>query len=224
MRICRVDIDALVDDCFGDLAIEDLRRPALDLSAHPGISTWLAAEEQEAVNRFKSLKRQVEWLAGRLAVKTLVSACLAPDIATATVTVAHEPQGAPFLPQFPDHCLSITHAGRMAVAAVSLDADRAIGIDVEHLPVPAGESFLSLAFSARERAALDPSDPLSVARAWTLKEAYLKYIRRGFHKSLHRVEFLNGALLEDGRPAPVRWTTTMPAPDHLLAVVYGPCP
>ncbi len=223
IRLCRVDIEVLVHDWLGDPALADLRRPARDLGALPCINEWLAPEERETVNRFKSLKRQVEWLAGRLAVKRLVAECLDPGLSPTAVTVVLEPGGAPKLAAFPDHCLSITHAGQFAAAAVSLDPALAIGIDIERLPIPADAAFLNLAFSDRERIAFDPADRLAPAQAWILKEAYLKYIRQGFHRSLHRVEFLEGLLLEEGRPAPVRWTVTAPDPDHLLAVVWGPC-
>lgn len=221
IRLCRVDMEVLVREWFGALPSADLRRPARDLSPYPWFDPWLAPGEREIVNGFKSLKRQVEWLAGRLAVKTLVAACFDSGLGAIAVTVSREPGGAPFLPAFPDHCVSITHAGRFAVAALGLDPSIGVGIDLERLPIPSDPAFLGLAFSARERAVLDPSDPEELARAWTLKEAYLKYIRRGFDQRLHRVELLDGAMLEDGRPAPVRWTMETPSPDHRLAVVWG---
>jgi 4'-phosphopantetheinyl transferase len=223
IRLCQVDIQALVRDWFGDSGIEGLRRPARDLSSIAALQDWLAPGEWEAVQGFKALKRQVEWLAGRLAVKTLVAACLDARLASVNVTVAYEPQGAPYLPLFPGHCLSITHAGRWAAAAVSLDRTRAIGIDIERLSIPGTQAFIDLVFSAREQAGLDRSDPLALARAWTLKEAYLKYIRRGFHRSLRQVELIDGRLLDGGRPAAVQWTVTGTVPDYLLAVVFGPC-
>jgi 4'-phosphopantetheinyl transferase len=221
IRICRVDMAALIQRWFGHMAMEDLRRPARRFDAHPRIEAWLAPEEQEALNHFKSFKRQVEWLAGRLAVKALVAGCLGAELPAPEIRVAHDPQGAPFLPGFPDHCISITHAGRFAAAAVSLDPRIALGIDIERLPIPAGDAFLKVAFSDRERQALDPGDGQALARSWTLKEAYLKYIRQGFHRSLHRVEWLNGRLLDGGRTAPVHWEVMAPSPDHRLAVVWG---
>ena len=68
----------MVRDWFGDLTLEDLRRPGRDLSTCASIDPWLAPGELETVQRFKSFKRQVEWLAGRLAVKNLVADCLDP--------------------------------------------------------------------------------------------------------------------------------------------------
>lgn len=221
---CLVDIQSLVGEWFGDLGIENLRRPARDLSALAAIRDWMTPDELETVQGFKALKRQVEWLAGRLAVKTLVGACLEAKLPPMDITVSHEPQGAPYLPLFPGHCLSITHAGRWAAAAVSLDPDLALGIDIERLSIPATQGFLDLVFSPREQAALDWSDPLARTRAWTLKEAYLKYIRRGFHRSLRRVELIDGKLLDGGRLAPVQWTVARTVPDYLLAVVFGPHP
>ena len=221
IRICQVDIQALVRDWFGDLGIENLRRPARDLSSIAAIRDWL---EWETAQGFKALKRQVEWLAGRLAVKALVSDWLDASLPPVDITVAHEPRGAPYLPLFPGHCLSITHAGRWAAAAVSLDPALALGIDIERLSIPGTQGFLDLVFTPREQAALDRSDPLALTRAWTLKEAYLKYIRRGFHRSLHQVELIDGKLLDGGRPAPVQWTVTRMASDYLLAVVFGPHP
>jgi 4'-phosphopantetheinyl transferase len=222
IRLCLVDIQALVRDWFGDLEIENLRRPARDLSALAALRDWLAPAEWETVQGFKALKRQVEWLAGRLAVKTLVTACLDAKLPPMDITVSHEPRGAPSLPLFPGHCLSITHAGRWAAAAVSLHPARALGIDIERLSIPATQGFLDLVFSPREQAALDWSDPLARTRAWTLKEAYLKYIRRGFHRSLRRVELIDGKLLDAGRPVAVQWTVARTLPDYLLAVVFGP--
>jgi 4'-phosphopantetheinyl transferase len=222
IRLCQVDIQVLARDWWGDFLLADLRRPARGLSPAAPIDAWLAPVEQKVLERFKSFKRQVEWLAGRLAVKTLAGACLDPDLPPTAVTVSHEPDGAPVLPAFPRRCISITHGGRFAVAALSLDPAQAIGIDIERMPLPAGEAFLRLAFSQRERAVLDPVDQLALARAWTLKEAYLKYIRRGFHRNLQGVEFLDGKLLDGGREAPVRWTFGAPDPDHLLAVLFGP--
>jgi 4'-phosphopantetheinyl transferase len=224
IRLCQVDIQTLVKDWFGDLGIENLRRPARDLSTLGAIRDWLAPGEWEAVQGFKALKRQVEWLAARLAVKTLVTACLDARLAPKDITVAYESQGAPCLPLFPGHCLSITHAGRWAAAALGRDPARAVGIDIERRRIPTDPAFLHLVLSDREQAALDESDPLALVRAWTLKEAYLKYIRRGFHRSLRQVEFLDGQLLEDGRPAPVRWKVVPLDPDHVLAVVDGPRP
>jgi len=224
IRLCRVDIEALVRDWSADLGSENLRRPARDFSTLAGIRDWLAPGELETVQGFKALKRQVEWLAGRLAVKALVSACLDASLSPVDITVAHEPRGAPFLPLFPGRCLSITHSGRWAAAAVSLDSALAIGIDIERLSVPGTQGFLDLVFSTREQAALDRSDPLALARGWTLKEAYLKYIRRGFHRSLHQVELIEDKLLDGGRPAPVQWTVARTGPDYLLAVVFGPRP
>ena len=222
IRLCQVDIQALTRDRFGDLALEDLRRPARNLSWQWPINQWLTAIELETVNRFKALKRQVEWLAGRLAVKTLVTRYIDPQRPPAAVAVAHETEGAPFLPDYPETCISITHAGRFAVAAISLDPHAALGIDIERLPIPSDDDFLGLVFSDRERAALNPADPPALARAWTLKEAYLKYIRQGFHHSLQRVEILDGLLLDGGRPAPIGWKTQTTPPDHLLTVVWGP--
>lgn len=224
IRLCQVDIQTLVEDWFGDLEIEGLRRPARDLSSIAALREWLAPGEWEVVRGFKALKRQVEWLAGRLAVKTLVTMCLDARLAPGAITVAHEPHGAPYLQLFPDHCLSITHAGRWAAAAVSLDSARAVGIDIERRRIPTDRSFLQLVLSDREQKAFDGSDSLALVRAWTLKEAYLKYIRRGFHRSLRQVEFLDGRLLEGGRPAPVRWKASALDCDHLLAVVDGPHP
>jgi 4'-phosphopantetheinyl transferase len=224
IRLCQVDIEALVRDWFGDLEIGDLRRPARDLSFIAALRDWLAPGEWEAVQGFKALKRQVEWLAGRLAVKTLVTACLDARLAPGAITVAYEPHGAPYLPLFPDHCLSITHAGRWAAAALSLDPARAVGIDIERRRIPTNPAFLQLLLSDREQTALDGSDALALVRTWTLKEAYLKYIRQGFHRSLRQVAFLDGRLLEGGRPAPVRWNASVLDSDHLLAVVDGPHP
>lgn len=221
IHLCRVDLDRFQAVWLPALGGADRRRPSVAIEADSPAAGLLHPAELETVNRMAALKRQVEWLAGRYAVKMLAAAYLTECPAFA-IRVAREAGGAPFLPAFPEHGVSITHAGRFAVAALGLDPLISMGIDLERLPIPSDEAFIELAFSGRERAGLDPSDPESLARAWTLKEAYLKYIRRGFDQSLHRVEFLDGVMLAEGRAAPVHWTVTAPAKNYRLSVVWGP--
>jgi len=58
--------------------------------------------------------------------------------------------------------------------------------------------ILSVAFSDREQTLSENSSWQGVYKNWTLKEAYLKYIREGFHESLKKVEVIGNSIIHNG--------------------------
>ena len=186
----------------------------------------LAASEIARVNTFKSLKRQIEWMAGRLAAKTLGQSLAEDEPAITDLRVAHDPQGAPYLERQPEFSLSISHAHEYAVAGLHHHTDTAIGLDLEkHQPIDIA-IMLRTAFSAREGRRLDPADQTRFFACWTLKEAYLKYLGRGFRESLKQIEILGDARIVDhGEPvAGLSVRVLPPFPAYTLAIVSGPRP
>lgn len=88
--------------------------------------------------------------------------------------MARDGKGKPFFPDFPHRCFNLSHAGPLALCALS-DLGP-VGVDVE--PVrPHRPDLPRYVMSDRELAAFDGSWA-DFARIWTLKEAYAKYLGR----------------------------------------------
>ena len=151
---------------------------------------FLCAEEMIRLNAFKSLKKQVEWMAGRYIIKRMVQHFFQKKMDLRQITIDYQVQGAPFIKNSPDIAISISHSGDIASAAISTAYGTALGLDLEKIKKAPTKAFMELAFTAGEREAMGEK-PEDIFRAWTLKEAYLKYIKKGFHESLHRVEVLD---------------------------------
>jgi 4'-phosphopantetheinyl transferase len=159
--------------------------------------TFLTGNELDQLNRFKVLKKQVEWACGRFAGKSLVRDLLMPDKGLEEVRIAYRTQGAPYVEDLEGHCLSLSHSGEFTAAALGLVPGKVLGIDIEAVgPMPT-PGFMKTAFTAGEIEAMAPGKE-AVFRCWTLKEAYLKYIGKGFNESLHHVEVLGDTIRHRG--------------------------
>ena len=159
---------------------------------------FLNPEEMERINTFKALKKQVEWLCGRFSAKTLAQEFLMPDHGLAQVKIDYLEQGAPYLTAFEDHCLSLSHSGIYTAAALVMEPNILMGIDIEAVGPRPGHAFMKTAFTARQIKNMG-NCAHDVFVSWTLKEAYLKYIRKGFNESLHRVEIIKGRIYHHGQ-------------------------
>lgn len=226
LQLCFLVLGDMLQRHLPQLDRNDYRRqPPIALDQAHALRALLSAEEMAQVNRFKALKRQVEWLAGRIAVKTLVVRSLKPELPPTAVQICHHAQGAPYLSCAPDIPLSISHAGGYAVAGLLPDPAQALGLDIEQMEARAVSAIRSTAFSEEERRALPSTDPDPVFRRWCLKEAFLKYIGRGFHENLTRVEILDGTIRHNGQAVPhLTLRLARPFPGHILAVISGPRP
>jgi len=182
---------------------------------------FLSGDEIEQVNGFKSLKKQVEWIGGRYALKTLV-AMTHPAAGTARqVQIAYEPRGAPYLVNNPGISISISHAGEYALAGVCGDAERRIGLDVERIGGRGLAEVMRVAFTDREIAAVNNS-PDEACRIWTCKEAYLKFVKTGFRESLKRVDVSGSTIVHGGVPVSGLGIRSLRVGErYLLTVVYS---
>ncbi len=227
LTLACVPINGFLRHYLPTLAIEDWRRGRpRPIQADDFARPLLARSEIDRVNTFKSLKRQTEWMAGRLAAKALAQTGRDEALALEEIRVAHRAQGAPYLKHRPSLSLSISHAHDYAVAGLHRDSDMALGLDLEkHQPLDI-PLMLRTAFSAREERYLDPTDQDRFFASWTLKEAYLKYLGRGFRESLKQIEILEDArIIDHGQPvAGLAVRILQPFPDYTLAIVCGPRP
>ncbi len=207
--------------------------PAPDTGARPMAlaagdfsAPLLAVGEIEKVNAFKSHKRQAEWMAGRLAAKTLAAWAADHHGPLPDIGIAHHPEGAPYFAPRPDLSLSISHAGSYATAGLTRSGGTALGLDIERIRALDIESILPVAFSDRERRHLDSTDRHRFFECWTLKEAYLKYLGRGFRENLKTVEILDGTTIRHAGEivAGLQIRILRPFPGYTLAIVCGPRP
>lgn len=184
----------------------------------PFLSVW----ELEIVNTFKNLKRQLQWMAGRFAVKQLALRLIAPGRDARTMEIHHEPMGAPVLPAIFDIPISIAHSGEIAVAAMGLNNTCQVGVDVEKILAIDMDGILRIAFSPREQSALQGRPLSDFYRAWTLKEAFLKLIRKGFHEDMKQVEISGDQIYHEGRLMDhLQIVSRFIGPQHIFSMIYS---
>lgn len=94
----------------------------------------------------------------------------------ADATIGHTAWGAPFIEQYPDISLSVSHSRRLA--AVAIDPTRPIGLDIEE-PREQLHRVASRFLAADELAILESITDrealtFELVQAWTIKEALVK--------------------------------------------------
>ncbi len=221
VRVCCMRISSFLSVCldkndYGDFHTQRNRMfNTGSFSRH-----FLSMAELATVNGFKSLKKQIEWMAGRFLVKTMVEQALDTPAPLAETTIDHQDQGAPFVREYPDLRISISHSGDYAGVALTTRADMDMGVDIEQIGPPPDPGFMGLAFTRGEINAMGAT-PREIFTHWTVKEAFLKLIKKGFNQSLHQVEVIGDTLLFKGKKAPVTVVSKPLGTDYALSVVIG---
>jgi 4'-phosphopantetheinyl transferase len=202
-RLAFVSIPCFLERCLDKAVPENFRiAPPLVFASRDFRRTFLGVDEIDHINRFKALKKQVEWMAGRYAAKHLARQFLEGRPHPAATRVAYRPQGAPYLAQAPTVPLSISHSWDYAVAGLGFDPSCRLGLDLERIRPGSRATLLRTAFSDREAAALTSGGDAALFLRWTAKEAYLKAVGKGFHESLKQVEILDDTIWHHHRPVP----------------------
>jgi len=190
---------------------------------------FLSGPEIAALNKFKSFKKQIEWLSGRFLLKVCLS-CFVDDFMGYNakkdksdklnkIYIDYEKEGAPFLSDFPGYRISLSHSGGLTGFAVCLNKDKNIGIDIEKFRKKPDENFLKIAFTQKERDNLDGTME-DVLKNWTRKEAFLKYIKKGFNEDLHKVEIIGNKVLHNNNDAKVRIYSEIINNNYMFSIVY----
>jgi 4'-phosphopantetheinyl transferase len=215
IRLCFVRIPVFVEQGLYDIPVNWRRLRQRVFSQSQFRSAMLSHAEIERVNAFKAFKKQVEWIAGRLAIKMLVS-----PAAPQSIEVDYEALGAPYLGRYPHRPISISHSQDYAVAGIGAANSGPIGLDIEKIDPTSLNAMQRIAFSDRECEAIRGRSPDDSFIIWTAKEAYLKYIKQGFHAGLKTIEILNGQIYhEQRRITGLKLTTRRVFNDYLLSVV-----
>lgn len=182
---------------------------------------FLNTQELARLNEFKALKKQVEWLCGRFSAKALAKEILMPGHTENKICIDYMEQGAPYLTEYPNHCLSLSHSGIYTAAAICTRPQILMGIDIEALKQRPEGAFMKMAFTPGEISDIG-SSTRALFRSWTLKEAYLKYIRMGFNENLHKVEILKGKIFHHGKEQDLECQTWELDQGYLLSGVFPP--
>lgn len=191
-----VHIPTFAGSVLGDPLDASFRREkGRNIGPTQATTPFFNASDYTTINRFKVLKKQMEWMAGKVAVKLLAAD---KGLGTpADLMIDAEKNGAPFLSDFPHISISISHSGDYAVAALDVRG-RSLGLDIELIEAGRMKNIMRVAFSDREIARYQTSDDSRLYLNWTVKEAFLKYIKKGFAEGLKKVEILDGRIVHHG--------------------------
>ena len=206
----------LVEDDYADFQTK--KNLSFDVKSFH--TQFLSPEEIDRVNRFRSLKKQIEWMAGRFLVKQMVQMRVDTEITLPEIFIDHQDEGAPFLRGYPHVKISISHSGEYAGAALTTRADLDLGFDIEQIGKPPGPGFMKIAFTQREIKAMGP-DARDIFRYWTVKEAFLKLIKKGFNQNLHQVEVIGDTVLFKHENAPVSVISTTIGTEYAVSMVLA---
>lgn len=174
--------------------------------------------EIQTVNRFKALKKQAEWIGGRYLIKQMLQTVFFKERPLEEITLDYRTHGAPFVKGMPDIEFSLSHSNDYTAAACSTNPGQILGIDIEKIAEKPDQAFLKTAFTDREIMAM-PDDAAGIFMHWTLKEAYLKYIKKGFNESLHKVEVINDRVIHHGKDIAVDLFSAKVANGYILSLV-----
>lgn len=183
-------------------------------------SKFLSEEELCKVNGYKSLKKQIEWIAGRFLVKNMVKDLIDGDVELYNIKISYREEGAPFLEQYPSVAISISHSGNYVAVALCTKLKK-VGLDIERSDYIPDEAFMKVAFTHREIAEIKFNKGKEIMKLWTIKEAFLKYIGRGFNERLHSVEVLNHSVLYNGNQADILLHSFNIDSGYVLSLIYG---
>ncbi|WP_320044738.1 4'-phosphopantetheinyl transferase superfamily protein [uncultured Desulfobacter sp.] len=192
---CLVHIPAMLEALLPQIVGPGYQtRPGCQFRLDQFAQPVLSPAELNGLNQLFALKKQVERLAGRWAVKNLVmqETGLSPD----AVEIHNDHSGAPVLAPSFNYAISISHSGDYALAALCKKA-HAIGVDMETVIPVDIPALLHAGFSNNEQRAYAGADFETILKIWTIKEALLKYRRTGLKNSAKKIEWLNDMLYEN---------------------------
>lgn len=204
---------------FAELANNYLTSPPHVFKKDRKILEIFTDTELETINNFKALKKQIEWISGRVCIKTVASEILYTD--PTKITISYEKYGAPFIDLFPETSFSISHSGDFAGCAINTQTQSPVGLDIEQLKpmdYPGLSNITDVSFTDKEKGTITDSE--SLFKIWTIKEAYLKYCRTGFHDTIKNVEFLNNSIMYKNQIVNINHHTQYIDDSHIFSLVF----
>nr|WP_319395515.1 4'-phosphopantetheinyl transferase superfamily protein [uncultured Desulfobacter sp.] len=195
IQFCLVHIPAMLETLLPQIVGPGYQtRPGCKFRPDQFTQPVLSPAELDRLNQLFALKKQVERLAGRWAVKNLVMQ--ETGLAADAIEIHNDPSGAPVLPPFFKYAISISHSGDYALAALG-EKGNAVGVDLEAITPVDISALLHAGFSQKEQNAYAKADLETILKIWTIKEALLKYRRTGLKNSAKKIEWINDTLYEN---------------------------
>ena len=179
--------------------------------------SFLNSDEINTINGFKALKKQMEWISGRYLIKLMIQYNFSKHLPLNQITVSYLDEGAPFLTHDPEIPVSLSHSNNYTAAAFCRNREKTIGIDIEKIAKKPGVWFLKTAFTQNEIIHLEDNAG-SIFKNWTIKEAYLKQIKKGFNESLHKVEVIDNKIWHNKKQINIEVYSTF-IDDYVLSLV-----
>ncbi len=215
-----ISIKDLINKYFPELTDKENRvNSSLKFHDSKFIKEYFNEEEISKIEQFKSFKRQVEWISGRFAIKTLILK-RHPEIDIKSCHINSKEGGSPYLSEYPDWQISITHSRDYAAGAISYDGKIRVGIDLERIGGEKTTSFLKLVFTHKEIEYLKGKGAEKMFLSWCIKEAYVKLIEKGFNMCMKKIEvFDNDIYIGDRKADEIIVHNEKIEENYILAVV-----
>jgi len=172
--------------CFVNMIDVERRLDAKDFS----LLSVLSEKETEHLENLRIKKNKVQWVAGRYAVKSALFKYKLAD--PSCVDVLKGEDSAPYIVQYPDLCVSITHSSPYCIGIV---AKNKIGVDLETIREPK-ESLIKHFYSSSEMDALErykgtEEYSRKSMMYWTRKEAASKLVKMGMSLDFNELDTSN---------------------------------
>ena len=213
VKVCAVSIPSMFSSAVAAL---EMNAPAADISLFIPMASYWGIALTERFSSFRTFKRQSEWIAGRAAF-----AMLSRKYSGVQGRIITEQSGAPAI-EGSSSAVSITHAGDYAAAAICLEKDMLLGIDMERIrSFPHRMSFLKVGFPEEDISEMSVLPDDDILRMWTLKESFLKIIKKGFSENLGQVRILPDAFVYREKTIKELMRKSISFDGHMLSVVYG---
>jgi 4'-phosphopantetheinyl transferase len=167
----------------------------------------LSDEELRYLFDIKNRKNYIQWISGRYAVKSAFFKYRLEEQSLMDLKfmdVLKEGDSEPYIQQYHDMCVSMTHSFPYCIGVVS---ERKIGIDIERIFIPES-ALIKCYFSSGEREVLDSligtkeySQRATVL--WTRKEAVSKFLKLGMKMDFKKVDTLQDRIYYNGKDTEV---------------------
>lgn len=159
-----------------------------------GFQAYLSPSEQHRATAMKSIKRQTEFIMGRVFIKKVCADFFkqSPE----QIQIEANEKGALFLPQYPKHFISLSHSNPYIVLAL---ASYPIGIDIEKIKNRPVDALMRHEFSADIPSDWHQRTPDEKKHLfytlWTQKEAAFKL--KSIQKQKKNIVFFSLQSLEE---------------------------
>jgi phosphopantetheinyl transferase len=185
--------------CLVNMICTERKLKEKDLS----LLSVLSEKEACYMEKLKIHKNRIQWVSGRYAVKSALfkyrtGRCRLMN--PSCIDVLKGADSAPYILQYPDLCVSITHSFPYCIGIVS---EKRIGVDIEKITEPE-DSLIKHFYS------IDEKDVLKCLKGteeysrqamvfWTRKEAVSKLLRLGMQLDFKKIDTLRERILMDSR-------------------------